>query len=318
MSIGFTRRSGSVRDTHASLRHLLAAYPHALPLVPLPPPVASPPHALNDPGGGDQGKDPMATASHGCVTALVFGREESGLSEEELRLCTLFCAIPTAASRQASMNLSHAVAVVLAQMYERRALPEAPGSAPASARSDVASPSVVAPPAAAAPLPLAAAATAERGLEGAASGVPAVGGSSVSDSGGASSSGGGSGGGRAGSSGAGYDRPDAALLPAAAAAVEALLSKVAAIAAAAGEDASETRGGGGNHGRRRLALGYLRSVLGRSRITAGEVRSLHGLATAVLKALTGGGRGGGSSASGSDSSGDGSDSRSTTSGTGGS
>lgn len=53
------------------------------------------------------------------VTALVFGREESGLTEEELRLCSQSCSIPTG-RMQGSMNLSHAVAVVLSGLFERR------------------------------------------------------------------------------------------------------------------------------------------------------------------------------------------------------
>jgi tRNA C32,U32 (ribose-2'-O)-methylase TrmJ len=53
------------------------------------------------------------------VAALVFGREESGLTEDELRMCAHACAIPTG-RLQPSMNLSHAVAVVLAFAFERR------------------------------------------------------------------------------------------------------------------------------------------------------------------------------------------------------
>lgn len=49
----------------------------------------------------------------------MFGREESGLTEAELRLCAHACAIPTGCM-QASMNLSHAVAVVLCGLFERR------------------------------------------------------------------------------------------------------------------------------------------------------------------------------------------------------
>jgi hypothetical protein len=49
----------------------------------------------------------------------VFGREESGLTEAELRLCAHACAIPTG-RMQASMNLSHAVSVVLSGLFERR------------------------------------------------------------------------------------------------------------------------------------------------------------------------------------------------------
>ena len=69
-SIGFTRRTGAARRTHASLGHLLAEFPFALPLQP--PPVAVP---------------TSAAAAGPCATALVFGREESGLTEAELRLC---------------------------------------------------------------------------------------------------------------------------------------------------------------------------------------------------------------------------------------
>ncbi len=39
----------------------------------------------------------------------------------------------------------------------------------------------------------------------------------------------------------------------------------------------------GNHGRRRLPVGHVRAVVGRARLTAGESRSLHGLASAVLQ-----------------------------------
>ncbi len=53
------------------------------------------------------------------VTALVFGREESGLQESELRLCSHACAIPTGRIHP-SMNLSHAVAVVLHDCFDRR------------------------------------------------------------------------------------------------------------------------------------------------------------------------------------------------------
>ena len=49
--------------------------------------------------------------------ALVFGREESGLSQEELALCAHCCQIPASQSR-GSLNLSHAVAVALSQLYQ--------------------------------------------------------------------------------------------------------------------------------------------------------------------------------------------------------
>lgn len=43
-------------------------------------------------------------------------REESGLTEEEIGQCSLLCAIPTG-RLQPSMNLSHAVAVVLSHIF---------------------------------------------------------------------------------------------------------------------------------------------------------------------------------------------------------
>lgn len=60
-SVGFTRRAGATRVTAASLAHLLLEFPWVL--------------------GGD------AASNGGTTTALVFGREESGLTEAELRLC---------------------------------------------------------------------------------------------------------------------------------------------------------------------------------------------------------------------------------------
>ena len=72
------------------------------------------------------GKTRMPSLSVGGITpmlpirrkiALVFGNEESGLSRDETEPCSHLCAIPTASS-MASMNLSHAVAVVLARIYD--------------------------------------------------------------------------------------------------------------------------------------------------------------------------------------------------------
>lgn len=56
------------------------------------------------------------------TVALVFGREESGLTGEELAACSHACAIPTG-RLQPSMNLSHSVAAVLAQLFERCSSP---------------------------------------------------------------------------------------------------------------------------------------------------------------------------------------------------
>jgi tRNA/rRNA methyltransferase len=49
---------------------------------------------------------------------LVFGREDSGLTQEELLLCNFVVRLKTS-QLQPSLNLSHAVAVVLHFLYER-------------------------------------------------------------------------------------------------------------------------------------------------------------------------------------------------------
>ncbi|MCK4566966.1 MAG: TrmJ/YjtD family RNA methyltransferase [Candidatus Thorarchaeota archaeon] len=53
--------------------------------------------------------------------ALVFGRESSGLTNEELGLCELAFTIPTSETYP-SLNLSHAVAVVLHHLFSNYAL----------------------------------------------------------------------------------------------------------------------------------------------------------------------------------------------------
>ena len=73
------------------------------------------PHTLPSPGTQSANGQ---TVAEGKV-ALVFGREESGLTESELSLCTHSCSIPTG-TLQPSLNLSHAVCVILAQLYEQR------------------------------------------------------------------------------------------------------------------------------------------------------------------------------------------------------
>jgi TrmH family RNA methyltransferase len=47
---------------------------------------------------------------------LVFGREDDGLSNNELELCDLFVSIPTS-DQYPIMNLSHAVSVILYELY---------------------------------------------------------------------------------------------------------------------------------------------------------------------------------------------------------
>jgi len=56
--------------------------------------------------------------NHAMKTALVFGREDSGLSTAELSLCRYFLSIPTD-PRLASMNLAQAVAVCLYEIYKQ-------------------------------------------------------------------------------------------------------------------------------------------------------------------------------------------------------
>lgn len=60
----------------------------------------------------------LPSESHRTASvAVVFGREESGLSQDELALCSHRCSI-AASESCGSLNLSHAVAVVLSQLYE--------------------------------------------------------------------------------------------------------------------------------------------------------------------------------------------------------
>lgn len=50
------------------------------------------------------------------VTALVFGREDGGLSNDELRYCSHLCSF-NVAPEMPSLNLSHAVAVALSSVF---------------------------------------------------------------------------------------------------------------------------------------------------------------------------------------------------------
>lgn len=52
-------------------------------------------------------------------TALVFGREDNGLTCEEILSCTHIATIPTAETCP-SLNLSHAVAIVLAEIFKQK------------------------------------------------------------------------------------------------------------------------------------------------------------------------------------------------------
>lgn len=58
--------------------------------------------------------------------ALVFGREDHGLSNEEIKMCDLIVTIPTHHGYR-SMNLSHSVAVVLYELTRQRMKAQAAG-----------------------------------------------------------------------------------------------------------------------------------------------------------------------------------------------
>ena len=68
--------------------------------------------------------------NHGTKTAVVFGRESSGLTNEELAICNGWTTIPTFAAGR-SFNLSHAVAIVLYELRRHRA-----GASQSSASSE--------------------------------------------------------------------------------------------------------------------------------------------------------------------------------------
>lgn len=97
LAVAFTRRDGKRRHRHHSLAQLCQ---EILPRY--------------------QSEAPLA---------LVFGNEESGLSNEQVRICQRSCEIPVLAS-DGSLNLSHAVAVALYEVVgrEREVTPPAPRS----------------------------------------------------------------------------------------------------------------------------------------------------------------------------------------------
>jgi tRNA/rRNA methyltransferase len=73
-----------------------------------------------------EGVEPIARRVHamGGRVGLVFGREDFGLSNEDVEICDLLCNIPTR-QQYRSMNLSHAVAVALYE-FQREAHPRVP------------------------------------------------------------------------------------------------------------------------------------------------------------------------------------------------
>ena len=65
---------------------------------------------------GDVEVDGIYSLVNSGRVALVFGREDNGISRDEILQCSHVCAIPTSDSCP-SLNLSHAVAVVLSQLF---------------------------------------------------------------------------------------------------------------------------------------------------------------------------------------------------------
>ncbi|MBN1828777.1 MAG: TrmJ/YjtD family RNA methyltransferase [Deltaproteobacteria bacterium] len=58
----------------------------------------------------------LETVSQDNAVALLFGSEDRGLSNDDLRLCDMLVTIPTAA-RMRSINLSHAVMIILYEIF---------------------------------------------------------------------------------------------------------------------------------------------------------------------------------------------------------
>ncbi|GAB4818563.1 hypothetical protein N2152v2_005609 [Parachlorella kessleri] len=260
-SVGFTRRAGAGRVTHPSLASLLSHFPGILPTPQqsLQQPVRQPhpqprlregshgSHTSSSVGGGSNNVDssggPFGSGSGAgsadSSLALVFGREER--------------------RSQPSLNLSHAVAVVLAQLFELRTHQlGGPDLLEAGKKEHLGSGLAV-----------------KELLQGAAGGesplhaptcpLPP---SSAEQ--------------------AKFVRRRA-LAPADQGQLEALLDRWAALLEGAGISAKESTGGGhkGAHGRRRKAMGHMRSLLLRGRANAVEVRALHGLAKELERRLAG-------------------------------
>lgn len=91
---------------HASLPQLLARFPAAVPALLGDPQqqaaaqqgerqAATPPGAGQPAASGTAGTAAAGAAAPAGPVALVFGREESGLLESELLLCSHACSIPT-------------------------------------------------------------------------------------------------------------------------------------------------------------------------------------------------------------------------------
>src|SRR5262249_17793247 len=78
----------------------------------------------------------LAQARGGTATAFVFGPEQSGLTEDELARASACLRLPTQPAFP-TMNLSHAVAVVLATARAFASAPAAPAPEPLAPAEDV-------------------------------------------------------------------------------------------------------------------------------------------------------------------------------------
>jgi tRNA C32,U32 (ribose-2'-O)-methylase TrmJ len=111
-SLCFTRRSGGQRRVHESLTSFCSSEPRFLR-----------DSLLRGTSSSQTKKNTSSAHYHDDLDQqqqnimLVFGREENGLLDEEISLCHHAVSIPSNKAF-ASLNLSHAVAVVLSRLYE--------------------------------------------------------------------------------------------------------------------------------------------------------------------------------------------------------
>ena len=75
----------------------------------------------------------LVAMSHENEIALVFGPEDTGLSNEDLQLCHILVTIPTAEFK--SLNLSHAVMIICYELFVARMEPSAKAHLPRLATS---------------------------------------------------------------------------------------------------------------------------------------------------------------------------------------
>eukprot|EP00892_Ulva_mutabilis_P003971 jgi/Ulvmu1/1946/UM012_0107.1 len=245
-AVALTRRSIATRPPAHSWAELAPSIPY-LASPPVPAAMAEPTQAA------------AAGAGSRPLVAVVFGREESGLTAAEALQCSHACGIPTG-RLQPSLNLSHAAAVILSRIYED-VICELSGnsahSAPQHAAQRPALPGKIEAPAAAEP-----AGDSPRGSESGAALAAAVGrlsshSHSTRDGGGA-----------------------AAQHPAQHGEVQALVARWQNIAEAVGTSGELTRGGGA-HGRKLTEVGHLAALLSAAAPNTTQIRAMHALARRV-------------------------------------